>query len=263
MADVADDVQQVLSAMGEPTRFRIVALLAERPYAVGEVAEALGALQPQTTKHLQALEAAGVVTIHRLGRRRVAQLDRGVLAGVAAHLSALAEPSPDDIALADYGRDVDRDEALVASGAADRTLRFERELPADRRAVWSAWTDPAKTAQWWAPRHFDVTTFELEPKAGAQIRVVLREGDGAEHESRGRVESARSGRLVFTLAPLDPAGRPLFSARHVVTMTGRASTRLSLSIEVTEVQPGAAAAVAGLEPGWNQLLDVLTDFLAE
>ena len=49
MGGMALDVQGVLQAIGEPTRFRIIELLATRPHAVGEVAEALGALQPQTT----------------------------------------------------------------------------------------------------------------------------------------------------------------------------------------------------------------------
>lgn len=116
-------------------------------------------------------------------------------------------------------------------------------------------------AQWWAPRHFTVTSFELEPRAGAPIRVVLREGDGAEYESRGRVETVRGKRLVFTLAPVDPTGEPLFEGRHEVTLTAGDTTRLTLDIVVSTVHPDAAAAVAGLEPGWNQLLDALEEML--
>ena len=40
------DVQRALAAIAEPTRFRIVSLLADRACTVSEVQEAIGARQP-------------------------------------------------------------------------------------------------------------------------------------------------------------------------------------------------------------------------
>jgi predicted transcriptional regulator len=66
------EMQAALAVVGEPTRFRILQLLAEGPCTVGEVATGIGALQPQTTKHLHALdqyESAGrVLSIAADGR---------------------------------------------------------------------------------------------------------------------------------------------------------------------------------------------------
>ncbi|GAA3516566.1 metalloregulator ArsR/SmtB family transcription factor [Actinocatenispora rupis] len=253
-----DDVQRALAAIGEPTRFRILELLAARPYTVGEVAEAIGALQPQTTKHLQVLAAAGVVRVHKLGRRRVARLDRTALARLGTYFARLAESDPDDAVLDAYENAI----GAEVAGAGRRVLRFSRTVPASAEAVWAAWTDPARAVRWWAPRHFTVGAFEIAPTALAPIRVVLREGDAAEYESRGRVEEAEPGRrLVFTLAPVDPAGTPLFSARHTLTIHGGRQTTVDLVIEVSDVRPETAPAVAGLEPGWVQLLDALDAFL--
>ena len=64
-------------------------------------------------------------------------------------------------------------------------------------------------------------------------------------------------RLVFELAPVDAAGEPLFHAVHTLELASGDTTDLTLQIEVTHVRPDAAAAVAGLEPGWAQLLDAL------
>jgi uncharacterized protein YndB with AHSA1/START domain len=261
MSNAAVDVQRVLHALGEPTRFRILELLSTRPHTVGEVATALGALQPQTTKHLQALEAAGVIRVHRLGRRRVARLDRETLTQVATYLGGLARTQEDDAALDDYQLAIAAEEARLAEGDTARVLRFERDLPSDAGSVWEAWTDPTRAAQWWAPRHFAVGAFELEPRASAPIRIVLREGGGAEYESRGRVERVGPGSLVFTLAPVDPAGEPLFQARHILTVTGRDQAHLRLDIEVSGARDDAAPAIAGLRPGWEQLLDALDRFL--
>src|SRR5919108_3262588 len=67
---------RLLAALAEPNRLRIVELLGESPRAVGEIAIRLDLRQPQTTKHLQTLERAGLVEMHRLGRRRIYALRR-------------------------------------------------------------------------------------------------------------------------------------------------------------------------------------------
>lgn len=198
------DVQRALAAVGEPSRFRIVELLTRRPHTVGEVAEALGALQPQTTKHIQALEAAGVVRVHRLGRRRVARLDRGSLGELARFFDRLARPDADDATLDAYERAITAETAHPTGTAGARTLTFVRRLSAAPEAVWSAWTDPERAATWWAPRHFAVADFAIAPTVGAPIRVVLREGT-TEYGSVGRMIAVEPGRrLVFELAPHDP-----------------------------------------------------------
>jgi hypothetical protein len=69
------------------------------------------------------------------------------------------------------------------------------------------------------------------------------------------------GRLTFSLAPIDTAGEPLFEARHILTLTGAERTTARLVIEVSHPRPEAAPAIAGLEPGWHQLLDRLDQFL--
>lgn len=253
------EVQPMLTAMAEPTRFRIVELLATRACSVGEVAEAIGALQPQTTKHVQALEAAGVIRVHRLGRRRVARLDRAAMAQLSTFFGGLAVPDADDAELESYESAIARERARRSGDDGSRVLTFQRRLSAPVERVWAAWTDPAQAVAWWAPRHFVVDEFEISGTAGSPIRLALREGSSARYESAGRVEAAEPHeRLVFQLAPVDGDGVPLFAARHTVTLTPDAgATALTLSIDVSEVREEAAPAVAGLEPGWTQLLDAL------
>lgn len=257
----SDAVQRALATLSEPTRFRIVTALAERPHTVGEVAEALGALQPQTTKHLQALEAAGVIRIHRLGRRRVASLDHEVLAALADWLAQLAIPTSDDATLRDYADGVAAAEASAASpDAGPTTIRFERRVAAARERVWAAWTDPSLLPRWWAPQHFTVVRSRLDAVPGGRVELRLQEGDGAQYASAGAVIEVDSGRrLVFTLAPLGADGEPLFDAVHEVQLSGETSTLLGLTIRAGAPTAETAAMIAGLEPGWNQLLDALEE----
>ncbi|MGN6503432.1 MAG: metalloregulator ArsR/SmtB family transcription factor, partial [Pseudolysinimonas sp.] len=203
------DVQRAMAAIAEPTRYRIVLLLNEAPHTVGEVAAALGALQPQTTKHLQALEQAGVVVVHRLGRRRVAALHRENLGRLADWVSALTEKLPDEEALERYSRSI---AAEPTDAGGERRVVFRRLLPAPADRVWRAWTVPEQLEQWWAPRHFVLAHQDFVPIAGHEIEMVLREGDGAEYRAVGRMLRVDTGRLLeFTLPPIGADGAPLFA----------------------------------------------------
>jgi DNA-binding transcriptional ArsR family regulator len=59
----------LLSCLGEASRYRLVQALAGQERCVGELAVAVGLSQSCTTRHLQALERAGVVRSQRDGRK--------------------------------------------------------------------------------------------------------------------------------------------------------------------------------------------------
>lgn len=59
------------AALGEPTRLRVVECLRDRPFAVGDLADALAIRQPQVSKHLRVLRDAGIVVAEPVARRRV------------------------------------------------------------------------------------------------------------------------------------------------------------------------------------------------
>jgi DNA-binding transcriptional ArsR family regulator len=68
-------------ALGDPSRFAIVQCLADRPRAVGELAEELPISRQAVSQHLRVLKDAGLVTNKAEGTRRVYRLNP---AGVAA-----------------------------------------------------------------------------------------------------------------------------------------------------------------------------------
>ena len=70
-----------LSALGDRTRRAIFESLAERPRAVGELADELPVSRPAVSQHLKVLKAAGLVTEHAEGTRRIYRLNPD---GVAA-----------------------------------------------------------------------------------------------------------------------------------------------------------------------------------
>ncbi len=62
------------AALGDPTRLAIVTCLAERPLAVGALAEELPITRSAVSQHLKVLKAAGLVTDQAVGTRRIYRL---------------------------------------------------------------------------------------------------------------------------------------------------------------------------------------------
>lgn len=81
-ADSADLYEAIFTALAHPARRRILISLnfAGGAMTAGAIAGLFAHAWPTTTRHLQALEAAGLVRHAREGRSRVYRLDRARLA---------------------------------------------------------------------------------------------------------------------------------------------------------------------------------------
>lgn len=64
-----------LTALADPTRRAIFERLAERPFAVGELARELPVSRPAVSQHLKVLKGARLVMDRPVGNRRIYQLD--------------------------------------------------------------------------------------------------------------------------------------------------------------------------------------------
>lgn len=73
-------------AFGDPTRRSIVALLADGPRAVGELASDLPITRPAVSQHLKVLKDAGLVTERADGTRRIYQLNTLAVAALRDQL---------------------------------------------------------------------------------------------------------------------------------------------------------------------------------
>ena len=74
------------SALGDPTRRAIVERLAERPHAVGELAEQLPVSRPAVSQALKVLKDAGLVSERAAGTRRIYRLNPVAVAALRDQL---------------------------------------------------------------------------------------------------------------------------------------------------------------------------------
>jgi DNA-binding transcriptional ArsR family regulator len=85
--------EAVLDALGDPTRRRILALLAAAELPVSSLTAALGTLsQPAVSQHLRVLRDAGLLTVRADGTRRLHRLDPAGVAAAQGWLAALLDP---------------------------------------------------------------------------------------------------------------------------------------------------------------------------
>jgi DNA-binding transcriptional ArsR family regulator len=102
--------EHVLDALGNQNRREILAMLRQRPLAVGEIAAQLPISRPAVSKHLRLLEEAGLVTYEPQGTSNIFYLRAAGFQGISAYLGEFW-----DEALANFKQ-------LVETTAGDKTL---------------------------------------------------------------------------------------------------------------------------------------------
>ncbi|MFG2087034.1 MULTISPECIES: metalloregulator ArsR/SmtB family transcription factor [unclassified Spirillospora] len=269
-------MEALLSALADTARWRLVGLLAERPRSVGVLAQLAGARQPQTTKHLQALERAGVVTSRRNGQRRIYALQPGPLRELAAALGRLADAADQAGGMREtydrHGRSLQAERlAAKAPGWADgRSFRFPRSLPGRPDVVWRHLTEVSLLSRWWTPDDLRVSELVFEARPAGRIVHEYRDAEDADGSdmvagrAEGVVDEVRPGeRLAYRLSPLLPGGGVAFTA-HVdldLRPTG-GGTDLDVHLRITDSTVESADFIAGIEIGFGQSLDKLAAALA-
>ena len=99
-----DDAVEMLKALAEPTRFRLVLLVSEQDLTVSDLTAILGQSQPRISRHLKLLVEAGMVERHQEGSWAYFRLSDRPLAARLVH-SLKASVGDDDGALS---RDAER-----------------------------------------------------------------------------------------------------------------------------------------------------------
>jgi uncharacterized protein YndB with AHSA1/START domain/DNA-binding transcriptional ArsR family regulator len=260
-------MEQIASALGDGARWRIVELLAEQPRSVGELAELTGLRQPQTTKHLQTLARAGLVTVFPLGQRRVYALETEPLKALSSRLAELIAATEAHVGERDvitrYRAAIDAESALAdrKRWADGRTFTFERTLTAPPDVVWQHWVEPDLLRSWWAPPSMTIADCVIEPKPDGRVVLVYGDAEGRRYHSGGRVHAATEyERLEFDLSMLDSPGT--FTGHYELALTAiPGGTRLRLELRITETTVEAVPYIAGIESGWGEVLDNLTAVL--
>ena len=98
---MTNQTARAFTALADPTRRQIFEWVAERPQAVGQLADRLPVSRPAVSQHLKVLTEAQLVTPRAEGTRRIYAVDPQGLAGLRDYLDGFWP-----IALAAYAHTV-------------------------------------------------------------------------------------------------------------------------------------------------------------
>lgn len=166
----------VFSVIADPTRRRIVRILAEQTHTVGAVVEKLSMSQPTISKHLKVLRDADVVSVTVEGQRRLYSLNPEVFATVTDWINETVQ----------IARRASEAPVALPGGA---TLSSEHAPTEKTEAVATVATEPAveKVAE---PKA--VEAHEVKPAAQSAEQPAAEAQPTAEELEQERIRRARA-----------------------------------------------------------------------
>ena len=178
----------VFSVIADPTRRRIVRILAEQTHTVGAVVEKLGMSQPTISKHLKVLRDADVVSVTVEGQRRLYSLNPDVFATVTEWIN-------ETVQIARQSNEAHAPVALpggVTASASDKaTAEHAAEKPAEKTSEKSA---PKPEVEEPAQKLAPAATAEKADETGSETFVV--EAPTSEEIEQARIQRARAQYLT-------------------------------------------------------------------
>jgi uncharacterized protein YndB with AHSA1/START domain len=137
--------------------------------------------------------------------------------------------------------------------------------------VWKEWTDPKKVKKWWGPRGVTNQICEWDARPNGKINIVMLAGKdlgnfaGQRWPMTGTFRKViPQSKIVYTSNALDDAGDVLIEGEVTIDFDdlGGDKTMMKLHIVVTKAGKNAEMALQGMEIGWNQQIDKLSDKLS-
>jgi uncharacterized protein YndB with AHSA1/START domain len=140
----------------------------------------------------------------------------------------------------------------------DREIITTRVFDAPRELVFAAWTDPKHVAEWWGPKGFTNTIYEMDVRPGGVWRFVMHGPDGVDYQNEIIfVEVVKPERLVY-----DHVSGPKF--HMTVTFDeqgGKTKITMRMRFDTAALRDKVAREFGAVE-GAKQTLERLAEFLA-
>jgi uncharacterized protein YndB with AHSA1/START domain len=152
-------------------------------------------------------------------------------------------------------------EHLAEEQPAEREVVLVREFDAPRDLMFRLWTEPGHVARWWGPHDFSNPVCEMDVRPGGKYRIVMRAPNGQEFPCEGAyIDVVRPERLVFSNNAVGGDGATVLEGLTTVLFAEKGGkTTLTLRTRAKAVVDFARAYLTGMETGWTQSLEKLSE----
>ena len=269
------DMDAVFKALGDPGRRRLLDRLNERNgLTLTELCADMDMTRQSVTKHLDVLEAAGLVTTLRRGRERLHYLNAAPINDITdrwihSYDRARAEALSDLMA------------ALEATNPMDRTSNdqttfvYVTYIHASPERVWQGLTDPAFTQRYWRHPKAGGLSFPSDWQKGSRYDVAFDEvGLVISDPEQVILESDPYRRLVYTWHTFTPEWATQHGIDDATAAAWRAEPRSKVAFDIEDAGQGVvkltvvhdgfapgSRVLQGVSNGWPAVLGSLKTLL--
>jgi uncharacterized protein YndB with AHSA1/START domain len=146
--------------------------------------------------------------------------------------------------------------------ATSNEISIIRTYDAPVKAVWDAWTDPARTAQWWGPRGFTLTTHGKDLRPGGSWRYTMHGPDSVDYPNKTLyLEVEDHAKLVYDHGGNDD--RPPMFRVTVVFSEVDGKTRMEMNMALPTPEAAEQTRKFIKEAAGDSTWDRLAEYLAK
>lgn len=146
----------------------------------------------------------------------------------------------------------------------NKEVNITKLVSAPRDVVFDMFVKQEFISKWWGPKGFTNPVCEIDAQTGGKIYIEVTGPDGTVYPMRGTFhEIIRPSLLVFSSTAVeDTKGKPQLENVNTITFTDEDDkTKLSLHAVVIKAESEAAEAVDGMEEGWAQSFERLSNLI--
>jgi uncharacterized protein YndB with AHSA1/START domain len=154
----------------------------------------------------------------------------------------------------------------------EKQITIERVYGASPERIWKAWTTPEELKAWWGPQNVSIPECEVDLRVGGTFYIVMEAGE-AMGEYKGTKWPMKAefttvephSKLEYTaLAWTDGLKdeTTIDQTTSIMFTEEDGKTKVTIIATILKVGPKAGMAVQGMEYGFNQQLDKLTQYLS-
>jgi DNA-binding transcriptional ArsR family regulator/uncharacterized protein YndB with AHSA1/START domain len=264
----------VFRALGDPGRRRLLDKLNERNgLTLTELCEDMGMTRQSVTKHLDVLEAAGLVTTLRRGRERLHYLNSAPINDIAdrwinSYDRARAE------ALSDLKTALEATNPMEQNGE-QTTFVYTTYIHATPERVWQGLTDPAFTTRYWRHPRSGGVSFSSDWQKGSTYGLAYdKVGLVMSDPEQVILEADPYRRLAYTWHTFTPEWAAQHGFDEATAAAWRAEPRSKVAFDIDDAGEGVikltvvhdgfeagSGVLQGISSGWPAVLASLKTLL--
>lgn len=162
----------IYSALAEPTRRKIIELLALRgQLSATDISGNFKISPPAISQHLKVLREAKLVDMEKRAQSRIYTINTNKLHEIEVWIGKINKS---------WEQRFDRLDCILKEMENNNGVTIERVFDAPVEMVWKAWTDEELAKKWWGPEGFSAPSIKMDLRVGGMYIFAMHGPAGSE-----------------------------------------------------------------------------------